>query len=121
MAAAVADYRPKHVTAGKLPRHDTLTLELEATADIVAAASASKRPDQRTVGFSLEMDGELDRARQKMARKGLDLMIYNPTQTMNADTVSATFLYPGGRIEQLPCRDKTDFADILIQRVAALF
>src|SRR5205085_3990700 len=55
MAAAVADYRPRHYTTGKLPRHDTLTLELEATPDIVAAASAMKRPDQRTVGFSLEM------------------------------------------------------------------
>jgi phosphopantothenoylcysteine synthetase/decarboxylase len=80
-----------------------------------------KRPNQRTVGFSLEMDGQLDRARQKMTRKGLDLMVYNPTETMNADTVSATLLYPDGRAEQLPCRDKADFADILIQRVTALF
>jgi hypothetical protein len=56
-----------------------------------------------------------------MLRKRVDLMVHNPTETMNAPTVSATLLYPDGRAVELPCRDKADFADILIQRVAALF
>src|SRR5436190_1375509 len=63
MAAAVADYRPKQVTKDKIARHGTLTIECEATEDIVAAASRTKRPDQRTIGFSLEGRGQIERAR----------------------------------------------------------
>jgi phosphopantothenoylcysteine decarboxylase/phosphopantothenate--cysteine ligase len=121
MAAAVADYRPKGIEQGKIERAGVMTLELEATEDIIARASRGKRADQRTVAFSLESAGNVDRARQKMLRKGVDLMVYNPTFTMNSDTVEATLLYPDGRSEELPCRGKDDFADILLQRVVALF
>jgi len=54
MAAAVADFRPRYVRDNKIERDGTLAIEFEATEDIVAAASRAKRPDQRTVGFSLE-------------------------------------------------------------------
>src|SRR5258708_38394138 len=69
MAAAVADYRPKHFTPGKLPRHDTLTLELEATDDIVAAASAVKRRDHRTVGSTLAIGGDMNPPPSQAPRK----------------------------------------------------
>ena len=121
MAAAVADYRPKRTHSGKIDRQGPMTLELEPTDDIIASASRSKRPDQRTVAFSLETAGDVDRARQKMLRKGVDLMVYNPTATMNSETVEAVLLYPDGRAEQLASRDKAEFADILLQRVVALF
>ena len=121
MAAAVADYRPKSIQTEKMARSGSLTLELESTEDIAAAASAIKRADQRTVGFSLEQTGNLDRARQKMLRKKLDLIVYNPTATMNSLTIESTLLYPDGRAENLPCRSKGEFADILLQRAAALF
>ncbi len=121
MAAAVADYRPKKVSAMKLGREGSLTIELEGTTDIVAAASAKKQSDQRTIGFSLEHEGALDRARSKMTRKKLDLMVFNPTETMNADTVQATLLYPDGRMEPLAVTDKQSFADVLIDRAEELF
>ena len=121
MAAAVADFRPRFVRSGKVERDGTLAIEFEPTADIIAAASQLKRPDQRTIGFSLESKSNLDRARQKMLRKGLDLMVYNPTRTMDSQTIESILLYPDGRTEELPCRDKADFADILIERVTALF
>ena len=121
MAAAVADYRPKQFQAGKIDRAGAMTLELEQTQDIIATASQSKRSDQRTVAFSLESAGNVDRARQKMLRKGVDMIVYNPTATMNSDIVEAILLYPDGRSEELPCRGKADFADILLQRAAALF
>jgi phosphopantothenoylcysteine decarboxylase / phosphopantothenate---cysteine ligase len=122
MAAAVADYRPKYQRRGKLDRHGALTIEFEATTDIVAAASKAKRADQKTVGFSLEATpGNLDRARQKIGRKGLDLIVYNPTGTMSSDEVESVLLYPDGRSEHLSSRGKGEFADIFIQRVAALF
>jgi phosphopantothenoylcysteine decarboxylase/phosphopantothenate--cysteine ligase len=121
MAAAVADYRPKRTHHGKLDRDAGMTLEFEPTDDIIAAASRAKRADQRTVAFSLELHGNLDRARDKMHRKHVDLMIYNPTDSMGSETVESVLLYPDGRSENLACRGKDDFADILMERVAGLF
>ncbi len=121
MAAAVADYRPKIVHAKKLGRGGALTIELETTEDIVAAASASRRPGQKIIGFSLESAGNIDRAREKLARKNLDLIVFNPTETMNSSTIDATMIYPDGRTDRLSSRSKTDFAEELIRRLSDLF
>jgi len=121
MAAAVADYRPRQILDGKIPSGDSLTLQLEPTQDIIALAGQSKRSDQRTVAFSLESAGGIERARQKMLRKNVDLMVFNPTSTMHSPTVQAVLLYPDGRSEELGCREKAAFADILLQRAVALF
>ncbi len=121
MAAAVADYRPVRRSSEKLTRRGRILIECEATEDIVAAASAAKRGDQRTVGFSLESGRDLDRAVEKLGRKGLDMIVYNSTQAMDSATVEAVLLWPDGRQEPLPCRSKVDFADILLKRAGALF
>ncbi len=122
MAAAVADYRPVSVSAGKIGRADgRLVIECEATEDIVAAASRIKRPDQRTIGFSLESRGNVTRSHEKLRRKGLDLIVYNPIDTMSSRLIEAVLIYPDGREEALPKQPKSTFADILLQRVASLF
>jgi phosphopantothenoylcysteine decarboxylase/phosphopantothenate--cysteine ligase len=120
MAAAVADYRPKVCYAQKLDRAGDRTIELEPTEDIVAAAGNTKRPNQRTIGFSLEAEGAVERAREKMLRKNLDLMVYNPLDTMNSITVKATLLWPDGRSEALPRQEKEGFAKILVERAVGL-
>ncbi len=120
MAAAPADFRPKQIFEGKMPRSGSLTLELEATDDIVAAASAIRRSDQRTIAFSLEAEGNLDRARAKLLRKRVDMIVYNPIQTMNSAEIQAALLYADGRSETLPRLSKADFAGLLLDRAAAL-
>jgi phosphopantothenoylcysteine synthetase/decarboxylase len=120
MAAAVADYRPKVSYSDKLARGDNRTIELEPTEDIVAAAAKIKRPNQCTVGFSLEASGDLERARRKMIQKDLDLMVYNPLDTMNSITVEPTLLWPDGRSEPLPRQAKEGFAKILIERAVGM-
>ncbi|MGB7156959.1 MAG: phosphopantothenoylcysteine decarboxylase [Tepidisphaeraceae bacterium] len=121
MAAAVADFRPKSVSEKKVQRSGTMTIELESTEDILAAAGRIKRPDQRTVGFSLVKRGEIARSRDKMRRKNCDLIVYNPLDTMSSATIESILLYPDGRSEELPTRAKADFAAILIRRAEALF
>jgi phosphopantothenoylcysteine decarboxylase/phosphopantothenate--cysteine ligase len=121
MAAAVADYRPVRFHAEKLGRQGKLTLELEATQDILAAVGLLKRSDQRAVGFSLESRGNLERAQRKLIEKRLDLIVYNPTDTMNSQNIEATLLWPDGRREELPSRSKREFADILVMRAVDLF
>jgi phosphopantothenoylcysteine decarboxylase/phosphopantothenate--cysteine ligase len=121
MAAAVADFRPKSINEQKVERGGTLTIELESTEDILAAAGRIKRPDQRTIGFSLVKRGQIERSREKLRRKNADLIVYNPLDTMSSATIESILLYPDGRGEELPSRAKAEFADILIQRAEALF
>lgn len=122
MAAAVADFRPIEQVAGKLHRMGgRMTLELEPTEDILAAAGAIKRPDQRSLGFSLVDAGDIERSRAKILRKNVDLLIHNPTSTMSSTTIDATLLYPDGRTEPLGSRGKRDFADVLMTRITQLF
>lgn len=79
MAAAVADYRPTGVRDGKIDKsaEEHLRVELEPTADILSALGAT-RTGQVLVGFAAEHgpDG-VERARGKLARKGLDLIVHN--------------------------------------------
>jgi phosphopantothenoylcysteine decarboxylase/phosphopantothenate--cysteine ligase len=121
MAAAVADYRPKIVREGKLPRGGDLTIECEAVPDILAELGRTKRTDQRTVGFSLESGGDLDRAREKLRRKKLDMIVYNPTETMESAAIEATLLWADGRAEILLPLEKQLFASLLVDRIAKLF
>ena len=79
MAAAVADYRPAEALAAKRPK-DTAAwrLELEPTADVLAALGERRRDGQLLVGFAAETGpAGLERAREKLARKGADLFVLN--------------------------------------------
>ena len=77
MAAAVADYRPAQVQAGKRERGGAWSLELEPTADVLAALAARRRPGQVLVGFAAEDGADIERAEAKRLRKGVDLIVLN--------------------------------------------
>lgn len=79
MAAAPADFRPERVSAGKLSRsQEDLEIRLEPTQDILAALSRNALPSQTLVGFAAEHGGEAElRARGKLERKGVDLVVMN--------------------------------------------
>lgn len=80
MAAAVADYRPAEPQDHKISKeeHDALDVALVRTADVLAEASALRRPGQSLVGFAAEHGAEaVRRARGKLERKGLDAIVVN--------------------------------------------
>jgi phosphopantothenoylcysteine decarboxylase/phosphopantothenate--cysteine ligase len=76
-AAAVADYRAREYSSDKLKKTSgSLTLTLEPTPDVLAQAAA-RSPSVFTVGFAAET-GDLERnAREKLARKSLDVIAAN--------------------------------------------
>jgi phosphopantothenoylcysteine decarboxylase / phosphopantothenate---cysteine ligase len=74
--AAVSDYRVKQVSAQKIKRKGPITLELEATADILKEISVRKQ-SQIVVGFAAETENVLENARQKLAAKQLDAIVVN--------------------------------------------
>jgi phosphopantothenoylcysteine decarboxylase/phosphopantothenate--cysteine ligase len=79
MAAAVADYRPAAPSEGKRPKgREPWQIELEPTTDVLRELSQRRATGQVLVGFAAEhgQDG-LERARRKLADKGLDLIVYN--------------------------------------------
>ncbi len=80
MAAAVADYRPVEPRAGKIAKEesDALALELARTPDVLSELSARRRAGQVLVGFAAEHGaGALERARGKLERKQIDLVVLN--------------------------------------------
>jgi phosphopantothenoylcysteine decarboxylase/phosphopantothenate--cysteine ligase len=79
MAAAVADYRPAEALAAKRPKDATAwTLELEPTTDVLSELGERRRDGQLLVGFAAETgDAGLERAREKLSRKGADLFVLN--------------------------------------------
>jgi phosphopantothenoylcysteine decarboxylase/phosphopantothenate--cysteine ligase len=79
MAAAVADYRPAEALAAKRPKDAAAwTLELEPTTDVLSALGLQRRDGQLIVGFAAETgDSGLERAREKLSRKGADLFVLN--------------------------------------------
>src|SRR2546421_265400 len=79
LAAAVADYRPAEVVAGKRAKSaESWTLELEPTVDIARMLGERKRPGQVLVAFGAEHgEAGLERKRTMLAEKNVDLVVYN--------------------------------------------
>lgn len=132
MAAAVADFRPRRSSETKLDRSQGLTLELEATEDILAEASAiaraaEERPGRHSrtllVGFAAET-GSLERASAKAVRKGVDLLVANdvsePGSGFGTDTNRVTIVVPGQDPEPWPRLTKLQVANRLFDRVLAI-
>lgn len=122
MAAAVSDYRPADPAGAgaKLERKGKdLFLRLEPTPDLLAMLGQRKRPEQTFVGFALEEPERLlERAREKLVRKGLDLIVANPLETMDAGEIRAALLSPAGLVDETgEAMPKHRFAEWLLKRI----
>ncbi|MDP8904285.1 MAG: bifunctional phosphopantothenoylcysteine decarboxylase/phosphopantothenate--cysteine ligase CoaBC [Chloroflexota bacterium] len=126
MAAAVADFRPRQAATTKLGRQAALTLELEPTEDVLAEAAtvASALPRRPLlVGFAAET-GSLERAAQKAAAKGVDVLVANDVAQVGSgfgtQTNRVTILVPGQPPEAWPLLAKREVAERLFDRLVAL-
>ncbi len=78
MTAAVGDFRPTETRPGKLRRQGRLTLELEPTPDILAEVCSRKGKGQLVVAFAAETEDFVRRAKEKLVKKGADVLFVNP-------------------------------------------
>ena len=77
MAAAVSDFTPASPVGEKIRRREgTTSLELVPTDDILASVTG-RYPDLFVVGFAATHGDPLDDARDKLGRKGADLIVGN--------------------------------------------
>lgn len=79
MAAAVADYRPTETEDAKRPKDEkSWQIELEPTVDVLKSLAERRENGQVLVGFAAETGADgLERAREKLARKRVDLIVFN--------------------------------------------
>lgn len=126
MAAAVADFRPQRSVDSKLSRQggEGLELRLEPTQDVIGSLAAERRPGQTLVGFAAEHGGDfVARAREKLARKGLDAIAVNDVSRSDIGFDSASnevVIVEADSEHPVPLASKQDVADAILDRVEAL-
>lgn len=114
-AAAVADYRPAHPHKGKMRRsNEDFTLQLTPNPDIIAHAASIKKAIAKVIGFAAEPSSDLEIARAKLERKGLDAIASNdvsqPGIGFDSDQNELTLVWKDGRTANSGLRSKTGCA-----------
>jgi phosphopantothenoylcysteine decarboxylase/phosphopantothenate--cysteine ligase len=125
--AAVADYRPAQRAAQKIKKNGRqgITIELEATEDIIAAVGAASHGSRRlVVGFAAESEALLSNAANKLTSKHLDFIVANDITRRDAgfdvETNVATILRRDGSQLALPLQSKRALAEAVLDEVVKL-
>ncbi|WP_274556017.1 bifunctional phosphopantothenoylcysteine decarboxylase/phosphopantothenate--cysteine ligase CoaBC [Streptomyces spiramyceticus] len=121
MAAAVADFRPAAYASGKIKKKDgqePAAVELVRNPDILAElakiAAERSKPGQVVVGFAAETDNVLANGRDKLRRKGCDLLVVNEVgerKTFGSEENEAVVLAADGDETPVPYGPKEALAD----------
>jgi phosphopantothenoylcysteine decarboxylase/phosphopantothenate--cysteine ligase len=126
MAAAVADYTPATRADGKIEKQDgALEVRLVRTRDILLdlgnARGAGTRPV--LIGFAAESGDPVERGRDKLRRKGVDIIVANDISRsdsgFDSDLNAATLISSAGT-ENFPLGPKTVLAGLILDRAEAL-
>lgn len=124
-AAAVADFRPATYHEQKLKKEEGGLERVELVRNPDILAELGERKDGRVlVGFAAETDLEEERGRDKLHRKGIDLIVINRVDFadagFNVDTNRALLLSAdGGRVE-VPLTTKAELARVILDQVESL-
>lgn len=115
--AAVADWRPRRRAAVKLKKSAMGgTLELVRNPDIVRSVKGVRK-----VGFAAETGNALAEAARKCREKKLEFTVANdvtrPGAGFGSDTNLAHFVYPDGRVRELPMMTKRRLAGKIVDEV----
>jgi phosphopantothenoylcysteine decarboxylase/phosphopantothenate--cysteine ligase len=120
--AAVADYRPKRQSPTKIKRAGSISLEMEATPDILAELTR-KRGSQIIVGFAAETDNVLENARKKLVAKSLDAIVVNDVSRegvgFDSDRNAVTIL-THSEVVEVPETTKWEVAQRVLDQVVRL-
>jgi phosphopantothenoylcysteine decarboxylase/phosphopantothenate--cysteine ligase len=122
--AAVADWRPRQLSVGKIKKQQGRppTLTLVENPDILSTVAQRKSGRPRLViGFAAETDHVIAHAQAKLAKKGCDWILANDvsaaTGIMGGDD-NTIHLVTGSAVEDWPPQRKSDVARMLVERIA---
>jgi phosphopantothenoylcysteine decarboxylase/phosphopantothenate--cysteine ligase len=120
--AAVADYRPKVAAGQKIKRKGPMSLELEATPDILKELSL-KKGSRIIVGFAAETENVLENARQKLVAKNLDAIVVNDVSRegvgFDSDRNAVTII-SRDEVVEIPETTKWEVAQRVLDQVVKL-
>ena len=124
-AAAVADFRPSAAASSKLKKDAGVpTIELVPNRDILADLGAQRGGEDRPilVGFAAETDDVEQAGRDKLTRKGADLLVVNDVSGSDAgfevDTNQVVILDRDGGRTEVPLASKAEVAGTVLDAVA---
>jgi phosphopantothenoylcysteine decarboxylase/phosphopantothenate--cysteine ligase len=122
----VADYRPAEREAVKIKKNGLPEpVRLVENPDILRELSAARAwPGQVLVGFAAETDGVLAHGREKLARKGCDLLVVNRVGgglAFGTTDNAAAVLAADGTVTDVPLAPKEVLAGVLWDLVGALW
>ncbi len=120
MAAAVSDFSPSINAKVKLEKSTITDLKLKKNSDI--AAKVGKKKGKRVlVGFAAETGNNVERAKDKLNNKNLDLIVMNNVMLKGAgfdvDTNIVTIIDKKGYITEHPIMKKIDVANMILDKI----
>jgi len=124
MCAAVADYAPETLPGKRKKTDGPWELLLHPTVDILRAlADLPGRGQRLHGGFALEMEREVEHARDKLRDKDLDFICLNNPRTPGAEFGSTsnqiTLLDRDGTVREWPLMDKLELATEILRHAAS--
>ncbi len=128
MCAAVADFRPAEVADQKIKRDRGIPeVKLVANPDILLEATGTlrrSRPEAVVVGFAAETVDALGHGEEKLARKGVDIMVVNdvtePGAGFGTETNSVWLISRDGTRSRIELAAKREVAAALLEKAFAL-
>ena len=119
MCAAVADYKPRNVSATKIKKSDaSLSLELVPTRDILSSLQNKDR-QFLVVGFAAETNDVEANARSKLHTKHCDIIVANDVSSadsgMESDKNEVTIFFRSGETQNISRAPKTIIARELVK------
>ena len=123
-AAAVADYRPRRTQEDKFKKEDgEVTLILERTTDILDEIGG--KPDRPLmVGFAAETENLAAKAKDKLEKKNLDIIVANAVGedggAMGSDVSAAILIDRTGREFETGRMTKPALAEVILDRIREL-
>lgn len=130
MVAAVADFRPGNTSERKIKKTEMeeawgLAIGLEVTLDILSAVKTQRDKTgfpRIVLGFAAETHNAFEYGRDKLLRKGLNLIAVNDVMMEGAgfgsETNRVVLLSSAGVVEEMPLMSKTAVAERLVHHVA---
>ena len=123
-AAAVADYRPVTVAENKIKKSPgDMSIALERTTDILAWLGEHRREGQVLCGFAMETEHMVERAKEKLTRKHVDMIAANNVKVAGAgfgtDTNVVTLITEDG-VEELAKMSKEEVASRIVDALLRL-
>ena len=125
LSAAVSDFSAERTEEKKIKKGTApLVIKLKPNCDIAEKLGSEKNPSQILAGFALETDNELGNAKEKLARKNLDLIVLNslnePGAGFGYDTNRITIIDKYNNIDKFELKSKEEAARDILNKIVSM-